>query len=91
MCGRGQSLHSCVKYYPSAGIEVSSDHIKYHVLQRHGGGRLSGWSSVHCVASEGASNHVTFGGRLFVLYDVVCALTVGQEEVADLNYVTKVY
>lgn len=26
-----------------------------------------------------------------MLYDVVCVLTVGQEEVPDLNYVTKAY
>lgn len=92
MCVDGdQSLHSCVKYYPSAGTEVSCDHFKYRVLWRHGGGWLSGWSSVHCVASAGTSNHVTFGGRTFVLYDVLCVLTVGQEEVADLNYVTKTY
>ncbi len=83
--------NSCVKYYPSAGTEVSSDHFICRVLRRHGGGSLSGWSSVHCVASEGASNHVTFGRRPFGLYDVLCVLTVGQEEVADLNYVTKAY
>lgn len=92
MCVDGaQSLHSCVKYYPSAGTKVSSDHFKYCVLRRHGGGSLSGWSSIYCVAGEGASNHVTFGGQPFMLCDVICVLTVGQKEVADLNYVTKAY
>lgn len=57
VCGRGQSSHSCVKYYPSVGTEVSSDHFKY-VLRRHGGGWLSARSAVNCVDSEWVSNPV---------------------------------
>lgn len=40
---------------------------------------------------RGASNRVTRGGRPFRLYEGLCVLTVGQEEVADLNYVTRAY
>lgn len=34
------------------------------------------------------SNHVTYGALPLLLYDVVCVLSVGREEVADVNYVT---
>lgn len=78
------SSHSCVKYYPSAGTEVSSYHFKYCVLRRRAGGRLSGWSSF---SGEGASNHVTFRGRTFGLH--LCTLTWGQGDVAYSHHVTK--
>lgn len=85
--GRGRSPHSCVKYYPSAGIEVSSDHFKHRVLQRPGGGRLSGWSSVHCV-SPATERPITS----YFEVDRLCrTFSVGQEEEANLNFVTKAY
>lgn len=66
-----QSFRSCVKYYPSAGTEVISDHFGYCVLWRNWGGCLSGWTKVYCVAREGASSIVIFGWWTFALYDVV--------------------
>lgn len=82
-----QSFRSCVKYYPSAGTEVISDHFEYCVLWRNWGGCLSGWTKVYCVAREGSS----YLDDEHLRYMTLLALTIGQEDVADLFYVTKAY